>query len=168
LGGMLVISWRMIRAVAGQRVDPDVWTLSEWVLQYPVPLLVVFTVPACVGSGASLGQRAVWLHPVGPDGAPVGLVRRLARAWVTGGLWLTLLALAGLPDNVGQAADWFDLGAVIVAVIAVLSAVPSAHRGLSAALTGLHLVDSRAAHNNANPDGSPAAPPDEDAPEHRR
>src|SRR5699024_11519618 len=94
LGGMLVITWRMIRAVAGQRVDPDVWTLSEWLLQYPVPLLVVFTVPACVGSGASLGQRAVWLHPVGPDGAAVGLVGRLARAWVAGGVVVTLSGLA--------------------------------------------------------------------------
>lgn len=168
LGGMLVITWRMIRAVAGQTVDPHVWSVSEWLLQYPVPLLVVFTVPACVGSGASLGQRAVWLHPVGPDGAPVGLARRLARAWVAGGLWLTLLALAGLPDVIGQSADWFDRGAVIVAVIAVLSAVPSSHRGLSAALTGLHLVDSRAAHGDATSDGECAAPPAEDGSEHRR
>lgn len=128
-------------------VDPHVWTFSEWLLQYPVPLLVVFTVPAWVGSGASLGQRAVWLHPVRPDGTAAGLGRRVARAWTTGGLWLTLLALAALP----RTTDWFDLGAVVVAVTAVLAAVPSSHRGLSAAMTGLRFVDSRTADSNAAP-----------------
>ncbi len=143
LGAVLVISLRFIRAGAGQHVTPGDLELTEWVLQYPVPFLIVFTAPALFGSGASLGQRLVWLRPVTSGGALPGHGRLLARAWATGGLWLALLAAAGAPELPEDAATALDRAAVLVAIAAALAVIGGTHRGLSGMVTGLHMVDAR-------------------------
>ena len=173
LGSVLSLAGRLALALTGRDVValPGWW---EWVLGGLVPLVLVFVLPACAGSRASVGQRVMWLTPVvleddaearagagagsgyvadGPDGGRhPGAWRALARAAVTGGLW-GLLSTASLlptegPDALGDL--WADVAEVagtvapLVAVLAVAGVVVTrGRRGLSCALAGLDLVDSR-------------------------
>lgn len=104
--------------------------------------LLVFYLPACFGSGASLGQRIVWLGPAGPRNP---LPRRLWRATVGGGL-LTVGAVltAFFADSV-----WIVPFQLLLALgfVLFLILVPFSRgqRGLSYALSGTELADSRSA-----------------------
>lgn len=51
--------------------------LVEWVLGVVVPCVIVVLVPALMPTGASIGQRVVWLRPDRPGGLGVG--RRVLR-----------------------------------------------------------------------------------------
>lgn len=159
LGAVLVISLRFIRFGAGQDVSPGDLELTEWVLQYPVPFLIVFTAPALFGSGASLGQRLVWLRPVTSGGRLPGHGRLLARAWATGGLWLALLAAAAAPDSAEHITVRLDQIAALLGLAAVLAVIGGTHRGLSGMVTGLHVVDARPdPQDDADSDPLPAHP----------
>src|SRR5699024_2671555 len=159
LGAVLVISVRFIRTGAGRQVVPGDLELTEWVLQYPVPFLIVFTAPALFGSGASLGQRLVWLRPVTAGGALPGHGRLLARAWATGGLWLALLAASGAPELSAPVATRLDQTAALVGLASVLAVVGRTHRGLSGMVTGLHVVDARP-EVQEGPADTESAPPE--------
>lgn len=126
------------------RLPSDGSALQWWIVSV-APVVVWFVVPAFLGSGASWGQRTVWLAPVRP--APAGswrrasLVRRLARTLAGGGGWAALGALASLGTGVPLLTGL----SVLLAVVAVVGVVPTrAHRGVSAAVAGLDMVDVRA------------------------
>jgi len=109
-----------------------------------VPGLIVFMVPALRGTGASLGQSAVWLAPRWPVEASLGrrsIGRRLARAVSVGGLYSVLMFITGIGT---AAADWANLVAGLL-LFADFVAVPLTreHGGLSGLITGAVMRDQR-------------------------
>ncbi|MEL4358469.1 MULTISPECIES: VanZ family protein [unclassified Luteococcus] len=91
--------------------------------------LIVALVPALVSTGASLGQRTVYLRPDGPGRSRP---RCLLRAAIVQAAVPTMLYL-GLP---------WALGAPVLALAALLCAVPDP-RGLSYRTAGLDITDAR-------------------------
>lgn len=91
--------------------------------------LLVALLPALVSTGASLGQRTVYLRPAEPDASRW---KCLLRAASVQGAVPTMLYL-GFP---------WALLAPLLALVALLWALPDP-RGLSYRLTGLRIVDSR-------------------------
>ena len=139
---VLQVLWRVVLLVADR--DLDTGADAAAVVASLVAWLAVLVAPACLGDGASWGQRVVWLVPRW-DGRRGSLGRRLARASVVGGAWWVLTSLGdvpAVPDAVGGPAG--TVGGLL-AVVAVL-AVPATRgrRGLSCAWTGADLVDARA------------------------
>lgn len=102
--------------------------------------LLVFYLPSLFGSGASLGQRIVWLSPAWPRRS---LLRRLGRASVSGGALTISGVLAALFPSTG----WLPLGLALIGLVLLLSLVlvpfSKGKRGLSYRLSGAELVDSR-------------------------
>ena len=143
LGASITVGARVLLAVAGASRAEVAAAHAGW-LPLVLPLLVVFVLPAALGTGASWGQRVVWLRaaPADERAGPPGRVRCLARAFVVGGAWWVLTtwpSVASLPDELANAltiAGW-TLAVVAVATVAVT------RRGLSGLLTGLRVVDSR-------------------------
>jgi len=107
----------------------------------------VFVAPTFLGSGASWGQRTVWLAPrwAGRRGTTA---QRVARAAAGGALWGALGLLSELPAEVPTAVG---VAATVAAPLAALFAVVSVvavpftrgRRGLSGAVSGAELVDAR-------------------------
>lgn len=99
---------------------------------------VIIAVPAFVGSGASLGQRTVYLRP-----APASRLRLVARAMVVGGAMCLvsnlLPVMTSLWTIAAVASVWFDT------------------RGISGLITGCRIIDARSL------DGEPARPAEEQA-----
>lgn len=89
----------------------------------------VVVVPALVGSGASFGQRTVWLQPEWAT-AP-GVLRRVGRALAVPGVCAAAIVLGAAP----LAALWL--------CAAFASVVFTRRRGLSGVLTGSEIVDAR-------------------------
>ncbi len=149
------------------------WTLGHQVLGPGVPSgpqpalavlavavgLLVYAVPALLGTGASIGQRVVWLAPSWPSRPPLGrpplgrpplgrppLGRRLLRAGVVSGTWTLGIALSLATPALGLP----QLIAVLLALPAVVSPflVPftAGCGGLSFLLSRTELVDSRDRH----------------------
>lgn len=135
---------RVLLAVGGASRTEVAGAPEPW-LADALPLVLVFALPALIGSGASWGQRIVWLEPRWSDetrGAALR-ARTLARALVVGGLWWVLTSASSfdaLPDDTVTAltaAGWL-LGALAVLV------VPATRRGLSGLLTRARVEDARA------------------------
>lgn len=109
--------------------------------------VLVLVIPAIVSTGASIGQRVLWLTPDWP-GERRPLARGLARAGVVGVPYIAAIVLEGLPgpmpDALQTVAGVVAIVSALVIAIAVIS-VPftRGHRGLSAVLTGAELRDSR-------------------------
>lgn len=145
LGAAGSFVWRGGLALAEREVDAVTW--GEWFAGSALPLVVVFVLPV-LGSGASLGQRALWLAPA-RDGVRPDLWRRAVRALVPGGLWALAVALQSLPDD-ADVPGWLvsvPLGAIatllaLASVVVVL--VTPDRRGLSGAVAGVTYVDVRA------------------------
>lgn len=148
LGFVLQLVWRLgYYVLTGETVGAPRWV--DVLTGLVVPFLVVFVVPLATASGASWGQRAVWLRPVlapvsdggGPGAAP-GAGRRLARWLGGGGLWGLLSVAAGLLT--GVASDRVDLATNVLAGLCVLLALTTkGRRGLSGLVSGTTLVDAR-------------------------
>jgi len=146
LGAALQLVHRVGTLAAGQEI-PSATTWPDVLLGTVVPAVVVFGIPPWVGSGASLGQRAVWLEPRWPDGAGTlrrgSLGRRVARGYVVLGLYGALRVLEAVPP--GDASDAGTGGmqnlVALAALVGVL--VTRDRRGLACALTGARMVDSR-------------------------
>ncbi|PRQ11835.1 hypothetical protein C1Y63_04120 [Corynebacterium sp. 13CS0277] len=119
---VVVVRWALDPATPIAEQQPG-W---EW-LPGVAALLVVY-VPALVGSGASIGQRIVWLRP-----SPAPRWRLLLRASIAG-LWA--LGTLGVP----VASGLFSLLAFasLVSLIWTL-------RGISGVIAGVDIIDSRPA-----------------------
>ncbi|WP_314096891.1 VanZ family protein [Microbacterium foliorum] len=109
--------------------------------------VLVLVIPAVVSTGASIGQRLVWLTPEWSEGRRP-LARSLARAGVVGLPYVAATALDGLPEAVPFALQTVVgivaiVSALVVAIAVISVPFTRGHRGLSAALTGAELRDSR-------------------------
>ena len=144
----LVLAWRLYDVyVAGNPVDAE----SAWApfLAGLAAFVLVAVLPALTPTGASLGQRAVWLQPVAAtestaaEGAnPGGVGWRLARAMAGVGGWSLLSAVGSVPNEaVASAAGWAASALATVAVAWVI--FDRSARGASLRLTGAAIVDSR-------------------------
>ncbi len=134
LGFFLAVVYRIVLMALGTELpaSDDAFTQA---LVFLVPGFMVFYLPALSGSGASLGQQAVWLKPVWPEAT---LSRRLLRASITGGLYCVLSFLAGvLPLPV------LDPFSGLVLFAAFVAAPLTRKRGLSGVLTGAQMADAR-------------------------
>jgi len=150
LGALGSFVWRLGLAVTGRELGATTW--GEWLVGSALPFVVVVVLPV-LGSGASLGQRALWLVPV-RDGERPALWRRALRALVPGGLWALAVTLENLPDDarVPDGLDAVPFGLIgwllaLVSVVAVL--VTHDRRGLSGAVAGMTYVDARALERTA-------------------
>ncbi|GAB2637299.1 VanZ family protein [Prescottella soli] len=110
----------------------------------------VVVVPALIGSGASFGQRAVWLQPAWAN--PPGAARRLLRALVVPGVCAVLVTVGAAP----LAVLW-----LFAAVGSV--ALTRGRRGLSGVLTGSEIVDARATFEDTGTTAEKSAVPSGDA-----
>ncbi|MGH1565581.1 VanZ family protein [Mumia sp. DW29H23] len=144
-GGFVVLVVYRTALLASGRAVPLEPTWTEWWLGSLVPWVAVFLVPVVLGSGASWGQRIVWLAPLWarPGETRRGsAVRRATRAACGGAGWCALTVVADLPvDHVTWAGSLATAWAV-VSILAVLATRD--HRGASYALTGAEIVDVRA------------------------
>jgi glycopeptide antibiotics resistance protein len=104
-----------------------------------VPAIIVFIVPAVRGTGASIGQSAVWLAPQWRSGPSLG--RRVARAVSVGGSYGVLVFVSQLSLPVSGAAAFLS----ILLLVVNLAAVPLTRdaAGLSGLLTGAVMRDER-------------------------
>lgn len=146
LGVVALVAHRTALLLLGRPL-PDGPDWPQWALCTVVPFVLVFLVPPLVGSGASWGQRVVWLEPRW-EGGRGSLRRRLARAFAGGASWGALGVVAGLPTDVPPAlqvlSDLAGPVAWLVALAAVV-AVPGTRgrRGLSGVATGCEMADAR-------------------------
>ncbi|MEU6129269.1 VanZ family protein [Saccharopolyspora sp. NPDC047091] len=113
--------------------DPAQAVLNAW-----LPGVLVLLVPTMVGSGGTLGQRAVLLRPALPDGALPGRLRLLLRVFFGSGQYVLLVGFADLgPSEVNRLA----VGFALLSAVAVWFTAES--RGISAWLAGLSMMDTR-------------------------
>lgn len=110
-------------------------------------VLLVVVLPAVTSSGASIGQRLVWLAPAWPDGRR-SLGRRLARAGVIGLPYTVATTLGQLPEPISDTAQTVAgivglVGALVVTVAVISVPFTRGRRGLSLVLAGGELRDSR-------------------------
>ncbi|TSD63648.1 VanZ family protein [Aeromicrobium piscarium] len=111
---------------------PFLWT-ALW-------LALGIYLPSAIGSGASLGQRAVWLEPTWQ-----GRRHRCGRMLVGFGTYATLSALAMAPPFVGSAqGDVLNAASLLVAVVWLgWMLFDRTARGASFRLTGATVADAR-------------------------
>ncbi|MFF3063824.1 VanZ family protein [Oerskovia sp. NPDC057915] len=152
VGFVLVLSYRVVLVAVGREVPLGQGPV-EVLLGTVVPVVLVLFVPPFLGSGASWGQRAMWLEPrwapdtaegpIGPDGLGRGTTaRRAVRGLSTGGLWGLCLILADLPA--GLLPDVAAPLGGLVAFVAVVSVLFTRdRRGLSGVVSGARVVDAR-------------------------
>lgn len=128
-----------------------------------VATAVVVGFPTLIGSGASLGQRAMWLQPAREaDGRRPARLRVIARTCF-GVVPYALLAVAQTVPRWLSEAVWFRnfaLAWIAVSIVAVL--VDRSARGVSFRIVGLGLADSR--DRPAPPSADRADPADGAAP----
>ncbi|MGP7959581.1 VanZ family protein [Sanguibacter sp. A247] len=145
LGAFGSLAWRVGLAVTEREVGAATW--GEWLVGSGLPFVIVFVLPVLC-SGASLGQRALWLAPV-RDGARPSFGRRAVRALMPGGLWGLCVVLQALPDDprLPDVIVSAPLGAIasLLAVVSALAVLVSAdRRGLSGEVARVTYVDVRA------------------------
>lgn len=157
VGYGITVAYRLLLVAAGRPLPGD-GDPVELLLGTVLPVAVLLWLPPLLGSGASLGQRAMWLEPRWrrADGTlgRGSLGVRAARGALGAGLWGLLTVLAAVPgawagssgvdtalDVVGAAAAFAQPALVVVWVLTVPWS--RGHRGLSYALTGAELADAR-------------------------
>lgn len=147
--GVLAALWQAFLLVAGVGDGETPWPAAVWLGRAVVAWVLVFGLPVA-GSGASLGQRAVWLMPACADGARPSFGIRAVRAWSVGGLWAALQELQVLPGLSASTQDLFVGLTNLVAFVAVLGVIFTRnHRGISGKIAGTYLVDARSASAEA-------------------
>lgn len=110
-------------------------------------VILVVVLPALLGSGASIGQRLVWLTPEWPDRRG-SILRRLYRSSVVALPYVAATTAGQFPDTGSGAAQTVagvvSLISLLVVTIAVVSVRFSRNRrGLSCAVSGAELRDAR-------------------------
>ncbi|SDI48467.1 RDD family protein [Actinokineospora alba] len=128
LGGLLQVVAILVSQELLDRQAPPAWVLGT-----AVPVAVVLLLVPLLGDGATLGQRAVLLRPLGPDGAKPSVGRILVRFLVGSGGYFILTAT-----------PWSGLGTLLLLVSGVMAWRPRDHRGLSGVIAGLRVADTRA------------------------
>lgn len=120
--------------LAGEQLPPlnDPTVLSLSIL---LPGLAVFYLPALVGNGGSLGQRAVWLAPAWEKNR---LWRRLLRASVVGGV-----GTAALFVSLMLSVTLLGLLVPVLVIAAIVSVPLTGERGLSGVVSGARMLDAR-------------------------
>lgn len=139
--GALVVSYRVLLVYGLGRplaLQDEPW---ETFISAVAAFLLVVLGPTFWGSGASLGQRAVWLRPRWERPGPG---RAALRSLCGFGGWALLTVVASWPGLPESASGALGLAAAVVALAALIALVtdPSA-RGLSLRATGAELEDSR-------------------------
>jgi glycopeptide antibiotics resistance protein len=143
---VFVVPRVLITGATGPANDP---TLPEVLSIGAGTVIVVIVLPALIGSGASLGQRLVWLAPQWRDGRG-STVRRLYRASVIALPYIAATTAGQLPETpqgpAQTVAGLVGLLSGLVVTVAVVS-VPFTRnrRGLSFTTVGAELRDARAA-----------------------
>jgi glycopeptide antibiotics resistance protein len=152
-GTVLVLFYRVVLVALGQDVPLEAGAVDV-VLGSLVPVVLVLLVPPFLGSGASWGQRAMWLEPrwtadvaegpVGAGGLGRGTTaRRVVRGFASGGLWGVCLVLAEVPGG-GLVPDVAAPLGSLVAFVAVVSVLFTRdRRGVSGVVSGARMVDAR-------------------------
>lgn len=130
-GGTLgSVGYTLMHRGQGKLTQAQMLTLEHWILTGAwIAALLVALLPAVMGTGASWGQRTVYLRPAGPT---TTRTRCLLRAATVQAAVPTLL-YTGFP---------WALLAPLLALVAFVSAVPDP-RGLSYRATGLDITDAR-------------------------
>ncbi len=145
-GVVLAVAWRSAYWAATGTADDPWWAIPT--VAGLLPLLLVFVLPQLGRSGASLGQRIVWLAPV-RDGAPPSPGRRVLRFLGGGGMWALLGTLADFTDAAGWTEPWAGLAWLLGFVCVVAVPLTRGRRGLSGVVAGLDVVDARATAGSA-------------------
>jgi glycopeptide antibiotics resistance protein len=113
----------------------------------------VFFVPALVGSGASIGQRLVWLRPVAAGGGRPPTARRLTRVATTGGAYTASVLLGSIQAGDVATSLVVSAGAALATLLVALAVVmvpfTRGHRGLSGVVSGTETIDSRTPNRRA-------------------
>lgn len=110
--------------------ETQMFALEHWILTGAwVTAVIVALLPALVGTGASWGQRSVYLRPDGPRTSRLRCLLRAASVQVA------------VPTMLYLRFPWFLL-APLLALLAFLWAVPDP-RGLSYRVAGLGITDAR-------------------------
>lgn len=136
-------------------LDDPSFVLAEYLLGVALPAALVFLLPAWLGSGATIGQRVVWLEPV-RRGQVVTLPRRVLRGFISSGLFGIALALGSVPESLNLLGEdvtgWAGTAQILIVLVSV-SAVPltATMRGISGVLSATTLRDSRERHALATP-----------------
>lgn len=148
---LVAIAWVVVDELlsAPTAAHTDVTDPSLLVVGALLAGLVVFGLPALVGSGASLGQRLVSIAPMwaAADGSvhrgTVG--RRLARAGAVGGVLTAGIVVPTLLAALGSVVAPVLLGLVWIGWLtaALVTALLGDHRGLSGYVSGARMVDAR-------------------------
>lgn len=127
-------------AAVNQWFDIELQGWAQHLIGLPTVIagLSCFGLPAVTGSGASIGQRAMWLAPISSSGAS-----RLLRAGVVSGTWTLGIALSLGTDRTSV----LQLVAVLLTLPGLASPVliffTTGRRGLSYLVAGATLRDSR-------------------------
>ncbi|MER7014739.1 VanZ family protein [Saccharopolyspora sp. NPDC000359] len=110
-----------------------------------LPWFLLAVVVPVVGKAPSLGQRIVRLQAVGRDGRPAGPGMRVLRSLLGVGGYVLLSQLGTLPEL-----SALSLLASVLGLASLIALFATAgRRGLSYAMTGLRLTDSRAVERTA-------------------
>lgn len=142
VGFAAVVSYRLALLATGHEIPlRNGW--PEWVATVVVPTLLVVVGPVVAGSGASLGQRALWLVPDWP-GRP-RVADRLRRCLGTAGALAVVHAVATAPHLPASASSAVSAATTLLLVAAV-AGVPLTRdrRGLSGLVAGVPYRDVRA------------------------
>ena len=137
LPSLFLVSFRLvvIYVIGGDLPDQSPWIDCS----AAAAAFVALVIPTLVGSGASLGQRAVWLEPQWPG------PKRLALRSLCGfGGWMLIQvvgSIPGLPTPVSGVLGTIASGLAVATVILVLT--DRNGRGLSTRAVGAGIEDSR-------------------------
>jgi glycopeptide antibiotics resistance protein len=141
---VFVVPRVLLTGATGTANDP---TLAEVLSIGAGTVVLVIVLPALIGSGASIGQRLVWLTPEWPHGRG-SVARRLYRGSVVALPYIATTTAAQIPDATSGLAQTIVgvvglLSAIIVTVAVVSVPFTRAHRGISYATVGTQLRDAR-------------------------
>jgi len=149
---VFVVPRVLLTGATGPDNDP---TLPEVLSIGAGTVILVVVLPALVGSGASLGQRLVWLQPEWPDGRGA-VARRLYRASLVAVPYIATTSAGQLSGRAEGLTQTLSGAVALLSLVIVTTAVVSVpftrqHRGLSFAVTGTGLRDARSAAVQAGP-----------------
>lgn len=137
VGVLLAVPLVGVPRVLGAEVP--VWL--EAAVSTLIPGILIFFIPALRRSGATFGQRAVWLEPDWGTGSPT-VGRRILRVSVALG-WTALLTMGSLAPTTALGIGTPLAG--LLAAVEVITVGVSGRRGIGPLLARTRFIDSRTA-----------------------